>query len=100
MKLSKYGRASGGVARYVTNTLKAQVKFFFFTVCMSILKQIFYLVLMCIYYQPEGLPVSKEQGGGIEILFKEILKFQCLYPSHKVSIVEDLNARIEQNQKM
>ena len=87
VKLSKYGRASGGVAVYVTNTLKTQVNrinndFSFgviFTVCKSKLKQTFDLVLMCIYCQPEGSPVYKEQENGIEILFNEILNVQYAY---------------------
>ena len=106
VKLSKYSKASGGVAVYVTNTLKTQVnrinndfKFgVIFTVCKSILKQAFDLVLMCIYCQPEGSPVYKEQENGIEILFNEILNVQCAYPSHKILIIGDLNARIGQNQ--
>ena len=106
VKLSKYGRTSGGVAVYVTNTLKTQVnrinndfKFVvIFIVCKSILKQIFYLVLMCKYCQPEGSLVYKEQENGIEILFIEILKLQCSYPSYKVLIIGDLNARIRHNQ--
>ena len=106
VKLSKYGRAPGGVAVYVTNTLKTQVnrinndfKFgVIFTVCKSILKQTFDLVLMCIYCQPEDSPVYKEQENGIAILFNEKLKVQCSYPSHKILIIGDLNARIGQNQ--
>ena len=53
---------------------------------------------MCIYCQPEGSPVYKEQENGIEILFNEILHVQCAYPSHKILIIGDLNARIGQNQ--
>ena len=66
--------------------------------CKSILKQTFDLVLMCIYCQPEGSPVYKEQDNDIEMLFNEILNLQCSYPSHKVLIIGDLNARIGQNQ--
>ena len=104
VKLSKYGRASGGVAVYVTNTLKTQVnrknndfKFgVIFTVCKSILKQTFDLVLMCIYCQPQGSPVYKEQENGIEIFFNEILKLQ--YPSHTILTTGDFNARIGKKQ--
>ena len=62
--------------------------------CKSILKQTFDLVLMCIYCQPEGSPVYKEQENGIEVLFNKLLKLQCSYPSHKVLIIGDLNARV------
>ena len=90
VNLNKYSRTSGGVAVYVTNTLKTQVsrinndfKFgIIFTVYKSILKQTFDLVLMFIYYHPEYSPVYKEQENGIAILFIEILKLQWSYPSH------------------
>ena len=32
---------------------------------------------MCIYCQPDGLPVYKEQENGIEVLFNELLSYNA-----------------------
>lgn len=102
VKLSKYGRASGGIAVYIKNSLVNYVE----RICESfpyaiVLKMSTLLtctgediILLCTYLPPEGSPRYAEETNGVEILKEKIIELKSLFPNSALVIIGDLNARI------
>lgn len=104
MRTSKYGRASGGIIVFIKNSVAAGItrvlQDFEFAVSFELNSDFFHtecdLLFMFLYLPPLGSPRYTYEKNGIEILRQKIEEVKVCYPSHKLVLVGDLNARIGQ----
>ena len=109
-RVSKHGRPSGGIAVYVKNCfakfvqrIDAGYKFAVILELMnvspmSMVEEIENYILVCTYLPPRYSSVYEDEADGVLILKEKLIDLKSRYPSHKLLVCGDLNARIGEMQ--
>ena len=101
VKLSKYGRASGGIVIYIKKALSQQfhvIDEFSCGIVLELSESLFgvsCLLVIC-YLPPMGSSFYKNrETNGMYLLNEKLLELSISHPNHKFIVSGDLNARIK-----
>lgn len=104
-RVSKFGRASGGLAVYFKKEydnfvkrldagFKHGITLEIQTVLNGAQAQLTNLILVCVYLPPENSTSYGIETNGVEVLKDKLVDLKSRFPDHMLGVAGDLNARI------